>query len=114
MKKFLPREKGYSTKALHSGQSSEKWNTGAIVPPVHLTSTYRINDIENITNIYSRYDNPSRSCLQECLASLDNAKYGLTFGSGMGTLTTIFLSLKSGDHILFGYDTYGGYYDLIV
>ncbi|XP_063702755.1 putative cystathionine gamma-lyase 2 [Culicoides brevitarsis] len=114
MQKFLPRTSGYATKALHDGQSSDKWTSGANVPPIHLTSTYKINDIENIQNIYGRYDNPNRTCLQECLASLDNAKYCLTFGSGMATMTTIFLSLKSGDHILFGYDTYGGYYDFIV
>lgn len=50
MKKFLPRKKGYLTKALHSGQSSDKWSSGANVPPIHLASTYKIRDIENIVS----------------------------------------------------------------
>uniref|UniRef100_A0A336LW77 cystathionine gamma-lyase n=1 Tax=Culicoides sonorensis TaxID=179676 RepID=A0A336LW77_CULSO len=114
MRKFRKGKKGYMTKAITVGQSSSKWASHANVPPIHLSSTYNIDDIENMNWIYSRYDNPSRNCLQECLASLDNAKHCVTYGSGVGTLTTLFLTLKSGDHILFGYDIYGGYYDLIV
>lgn len=52
MKRFLPRDKGYLTKALHCGQESEKWNTAANVPPIHLTTTYKINDIENIVSFF--------------------------------------------------------------
>lgn len=50
MKKFLPREKGYLTKALHAGQGSEKWSSLSNVPPIHLSSTYKIDDIENIVS----------------------------------------------------------------
>lgn len=54
-----------------------------------------------------RKGNPTRSVLEKCMASLDNAKYGLTYSSGMGALTTISQLLKSGDHIISSYDVIG-------
>lgn len=57
---------------------------------------------------YSRGNNPTRSVLQKCLASLDNARHGLVFASGLGATTSILTLLNSGDHILVGDDVYGG------
>ena len=57
---------------------------------------------------YSRYKNPTRDVLEECLASLDNAKYGLTFSAGVGSLTAIITTLESGDGIVSTKDMYGG------
>uniref|UniRef100_A0A336M1T0 cystathionine gamma-lyase n=1 Tax=Culicoides sonorensis TaxID=179676 RepID=A0A336M1T0_CULSO len=117
MSEFRRGKKGYTTKAITAGQSSDKWASHANVPPIHLCSTYNITDITEIDNmnwIHSRYDNPSRSCLEECLASLDDAEYCVTYGSAVGALTTLLLTLKTGDHILLGSDLYGGYCDLII
>uniref|UniRef100_A0A336M8S4 cystathionine gamma-lyase n=1 Tax=Culicoides sonorensis TaxID=179676 RepID=A0A336M8S4_CULSO len=117
MSKFRRGKEGYMTKAITAGQSSDKWASNTNVPPIHLCSTYNITnitEIDNMTWIYSRYDNPSRSCLEECLASLDDAEYCVTYGSAVGALTTLFLTLKTGDHILLGSDLYGGYCDLII
>ena len=50
--------------------------------------------------IYSRYTNPTRSSLEECLASIENAKYCLTFGSGAGAVSSISYLLKAGDHVV--------------
>lgn len=57
---------------------------------------------------YSRSGNPTRNVLETCLASLDNAKYGLTFSSGLGATTCIISSLKAGDHMIAGNDLNGG------
>ncbi|ALC39208.1 Eip55E, partial [Drosophila busckii] len=57
---------------------------------------------------YSRSGNPTRNVLETCLASLDNAKYGLTFSSGLGATTAVLTMLNSGDHIIMGDDVYGG------
>lgn len=57
---------------------------------------------------YSRGNNPTRTVLQKCLASLDNAKHGLVFASGLGSTTAILTLLSSGDHIIVGDDVYGG------
>lgn len=56
MKKFLPRPKGFGTRALHEAQSPSQWSSNATMPPIHLTSTYKIDDIENmvwVTFIFS-------------------------------------------------------------
>src|SRR5215831_14272224 len=60
--------------------------------------------------IYSRTDNPTRSALQEALASLESAEYALAFSSGMGATTTVLLLLKQGDHVISSRDVYGGTY----
>jgi cystathionine gamma-lyase len=58
---------------------------------------------------YSRSGNPTRDALEKRLAALENAKYGLAFGSGLGAETTLALSLlKKGDHVIGFDDLYGG------
>lgn len=57
---------------------------------------------------YGRSGNPSRTVLEECLASLENGKYGLTFSSGLGATTSVMSLLSAGDHIVCGDDVYGG------
>jgi cystathionine beta-lyase/cystathionine gamma-synthase len=61
---------------------------------------------------YSRTDNPTRTALQNALASLEDAKYGLAFSSGMGAATTTMLLFKRGDHVISSRDVYGGTYRL--
>ena len=62
---------------------------------------------------YSRTGNPTRSALQDCLASLEGAAHGLAFGSGMAAEDTLLRTLSPGDHIVLGNDAYGGTYRLI-
>ena len=57
---------------------------------------------------YGRSGNPTRDVLEQCLASLDNGKYGLTFSSGLGATTIITQLLDAGDHIISSDDVYGG------
>ena len=57
---------------------------------------------------YGRSGNPSRDCLEKCLAALDGAEYALAFSSGLAATSTITHLLKSGDHIVCMDDLYGG------
>src|ERR1043165_3961267 len=100
----------FATRAIHAGQEPEP-STGAITPPIFQTSTFA----QSAPGVhkgydYSRTDNPTRTALQEALASLESAKYALAFASGMGATTTVLLLLKKGDHVVSSQDVYGGTY----
>ena len=100
----------FATRAIHAGQEPEP-ATGAITTPIYQTSTFA----QSAPGVhkgydYSRTDNPTRTALQEALASLESAEYGLAFSSGMGATTTILLLLKQGDHVISSRDVYGGTY----
>jgi len=100
----------FETKAIHVGQEPDP-STGAIIVPIYQTSTY----VQKSPGVhkgyeYSRTDNPTRKALQDCLASLEERKYGLAFGSGMAAIATVLTLLKSGDQIIASDDLYGGTY----
>src|SRR2546427_3514009 len=98
---------GFSTRAIHAGQDPDPV-TGSVTVPVYLTSTYQQpGPGKEGKYVYSRTANPTRTALEECLASLEEGRYGLAFSSGMAATTTILLSLKKGDHIVAGDDIYG-------
>ncbi len=102
----------FETRAIHAGQSPDV-ATGAVITPIYQTSTYAQTAVgEHKGFDYSRTVNPTRSALEECLASLENARYGLAFSSGMGAITTLLLLLKAGDHVVVADDVYGGTYRL--
>lgn len=48
--------------------------------------------------------------LEEVVASLEKAKYGLCFSSGLGAANTVIHTLKAGDHLVAMGDVYGGIY----
>lgn len=100
----------FETKAIHVGQEPDP-ATGAIIVPIYQTSTY----VQKSPGMhkgyeYSRTDNPTRKALQECLASLEEGKYGLAFASGMAAIATVLTLLKAGDQIVASDDLYGGTY----
>jgi cystathionine beta-lyase/cystathionine gamma-synthase len=113
-KKAGSQQLGFATRAIHVGQKPEP-ATGAITVPIYQTSTYA----QSAPGVhkgydYSRTDNPTRTALQEALASLEDTKYSLAFSSGMGAATTALLLLKHGDHVLSSRDVYGGTYRLFM
>ena len=80
-----------------------------VIPPICLSTTFKQDGPgEHRGFEYSRSGNPTRMVLEKCLASLDNAKYGLTFSSGLGATTTVLSMLSNGDHVIVGDDVYGG------
>src|SRR4030067_1678111 len=100
----------FETKAIHIGQQPDP-STGAIIVPIYQTSTYvQRSPGAHQGYEYSRTDNPARKALQECLAALEEGKYGLDFASGMAAIATVLTLLKSGDQIIASDDLYGGTY----
>lgn len=102
----------FETRAIHAGQEPEP-ATGAVITPIYQTSTYAQQAVgEHLGYDYARTDNPTRTALQECLASLERGRYALTFASGMAAISTLLLYFKQGDHIVVADDVYGGTYRL--
>jgi cysteine-S-conjugate beta-lyase len=102
----------FSTKAIHIGQVPDA-TTGAMVPPVYLTSTY-IQEEPGVTKgyDYTRAGNPNFTNLEQTLAALENGKYATVFSSGLGALTAVANLLSAGDNVLAMDDLYGGSYRL--
>src|SRR5690554_4677321 len=100
----------FATKAIHAGQQPDP-ATGAVVTPVYQTSTYQMTSPgEHKGFEYSRVDNPTRKALEDCLAALENGRYGLAFSSGMAAIDAVIRLLKPGDEVITGEDLYGGSY----
>jgi cystathionine gamma-lyase/cystathionine beta-lyase len=100
----------FGTRAIHAGQEPDP-TTGAVMTPIYQTSTYwQESPGKHKGYAYARGKNPTRSALENCLASLENAKYGLCFSSGMGATDAVIKMLKPGDEVITGNDLYGGTY----
>jgi len=102
----------FSTKAIHVGQEADP-TTGATIVPVYQTSTYtqtRVGEHKGFD--YSRTINPTRLALERQLASLEGARYGSAFASGMSATSAVVGLLSAGDHVVVGDDLYGGTYRL--
>ena len=103
----------FETCAIHDGQEPDP-STGAILTPIYATSTYVQDEVGKHKGYeYSRTGNPTRTALQECLASLENAKHGLAFASGLAASDAVLRLLLPGDHIVIPDDAYGGTYRLV-
>ena len=106
------RQPGFATRAVHVGQGPDL-ATGAVVQPIHLATTFAQQGVGRHQGYeYSRSGNPTRSALEECLASLEQAKHALAFASGLGAESTLLLLLKPDDHVVYMEDVYGGTYRL--
>jgi len=104
--------KGFGTRAIHAGNDPDP-STGAIMPPVYLSSTY-VQEAPCVLKgyDYSRTCNPTRTALERNLAALEGGAHGLAFSSGMSAINTVLSLLSSGDHVLSSNDLYGGTYRL--
>ena len=105
-------KQGFSTRAIHAGQEPDP-TTGAIMIPLYLTSTY----VQSSPGVhkgweYSRTHNPTRKAFENCLASLEDGKFGFGFASGCAATTTVLHMLKQGDHVIANDDMYGGTFRL--
>ena len=105
-------KKGFETRSIHSGQSSDP-STGAVMTPIYATSTYEQEGPgEHKGYEYSRSANPTRKALEDCISDLEDGMTGHAFASGMAATSTIIDLLDSGDHIVACDDLYGGTYRL--
>lgn len=111
---YLPYPKGFSTAAIHHDQGPDKWDSLALTTPIVTSANYKYITPGNFKKyVYSRDGNPTREVLENVLAKLDNAKYGLAFASGSGAISTVLGLLNSGDHLISGNDIYGGTHALL-
>jgi cystathionine gamma-lyase len=112
MAKTKQHKVNFATKAIHAGQHPEKI-TGAVTIPIFQTSTYSNNKLGETTGYdYARTANPTRTALQDCLAELENGKFGFCFSSGMSAVSAVINLFKAGDHIVCSNNVYGGTYRL--
>ncbi len=104
---------GFSSKAIHIGSHPDP-TTGAIMPPIYQTSTYvQSSPGKHQGYEYSRSHNPTRSRLEECLASLEKAQFALVTASGMSAVMLVMHAFPEGSTILCGDDVYGGTYRIL-
>jgi len=107
------QEPGFATRAIHVGQEAEP-TTGATVVPIYATSTYTQEAPGHHKGYeYSRTGNPTRTALEQCLASLEGGERCLGFASGSAATTAILAQLKPGDEVAAAADLYGGTYRLL-
>jgi cystathionine gamma-lyase len=108
----MMKEMKFETKVIHVGGEPDP-TTGAIMPPIYQTSTYvQSSPGEHKGYEYTRSHNPTRTRLEECLASLENAKHCLVTASGLAASSLIMHMLPKGSKVLCGDDVYGGTYRL--
>ena len=102
-----------ATKAILIGSQPDEL-TGSVIPPIYQTSTFaQTSPGEHKGYEYTRSHNPTRTRLESCLASLENATFSLVTSSGMSACSLILQSLPHGSKILCGDDVYGGTYRLL-
>lgn len=106
---------GSNTRFVHAGQEFEP-RTGAVVPPLHFSSTYAQDGIGNLRSgyEYGRGGNPTRDALQAQLAGAEFGTHAFSFSSGLAAEDSLIRAiLRPGDHIVLGNDAYGGTFRLI-
>ena len=102
------KQPGFATRAIHAGQEPDR-ETGAVVPPIYATSTYVQEELGKHKGYeYARVSNPTRTRLEENLASLEGGIASRVFASGMAAINAICTMFKSGDHVVCGNNLYGG------
>jgi cystathionine beta-lyase/cystathionine gamma-synthase len=100
------------TKFIHAGAEPDP-STGAIMTPIFQTSTFvQAAPGQHKGYEYARSQNPTRTALEEALAAIENAKYGLAFSSGVAATDAVIKLLAPGDEVVAGADMYGGTYRL--
>ncbi|MBS3940989.1 MAG: cystathionine gamma-synthase [Actinobacteria bacterium] len=103
----------FETRAIHVGQDPDP-RTGAVVVPIYQTSTFAQHGVgEHSGYEYARTGNPTRTALQQCLASLEGTEQAVCFASGMAAEDAILRLLSPGDHVIMANDVYGGTWRLV-
>lgn len=100
----------FNSKTIHGGQQPDA-AYGAVMPPIYQTSTYAQTTPGGHKGFeYSRSANPTRTALENSLASIENGNYGLAFGSGLAAIDAVVKLLNPGDEVVSTNDLYGGSY----
>ena len=108
----MKKKMKFNTKAIHGGQILDP-AYNSVMTPIYQTSTYaQSSPGEHKGYEYSRTHNPTRTNLENSIASLENGKYGLAFSSGLAAIDALLKTLKPGDEVISTNDLYGGSYRL--
>jgi cystathionine gamma-synthase len=108
-----PDRWGFETRAIHAGQQPDPV-TGAVVPPISVSTTFAQHGVGRHGGFeYSRSANPTRAALEACLASLEGARHGFAFASGLAAEDAVLRQLRPGAGVVLGGDAYGGTFRLI-
>ncbi len=99
-----------NTQLIHAGVEPDP-STGAIMTPIYQTSTY----VQSAPGVhkgyeYARTQNPTRTALQNALATIEQGKYALSFGSGLAATDAVMKLLNPNDEVISTNDLYGGTY----
>lgn len=103
----------FNTRVIHGGQENTDPAYGSVMTPIYQTTTYKQSTPGGHKGFeYSRSGNPTRSALENALASIETGTFGLAFGSGLAAIDAVLKLFKSGDEIIATNDLYGGSYRL--
>lgn len=105
---IMKNNSGFATRSIHVGNEPDP-STGAVAPPIFATSTYALEELGKTKGYdYSRAGNPTRTRLEENLASLEAGVAARVFSSGMAAVSAIASLMKAGEHIVASNNLYGG------
>ncbi len=105
-----PNKSGFSTRAIHAGQTPDP-TTGSVTVPIYQTSTYVQDELGQHKGYeYARVQNPTREALEDNVAALENGLAGHAFASGMAAISTLLTLTRTGDHVVCSQNVYGGTY----
>jgi cystathionine gamma-synthase len=106
-------DRGFETRAIHAGQDPDPFS-GAVVPPISVSTTFAQKGVgRHYGWEYARSANPSRASLEVNLASLEGARHGYAFASGLAAEDAVLRQLQAGAGVVLGGDAYGGTFRLI-
>jgi cystathionine gamma-lyase/cystathionine beta-lyase/cystathionine gamma-lyase/homocysteine desulfhydrase len=104
------KTRGFATRAIHAGQQPDP-STGAVTVPIYATSTYVHDELGRHKGYeYARVQNPTRAALETNVAALEGGVSGHAFASGMSAIATLMTLVKTGEHVVFSRNVYGGTY----
>jgi len=103
----------FNTKTIHGGQKDVDPAYGSVMPPIYQTTTFSQTTPGGHKGFeYARSGNPTRAALERSVASIENGKFGMAFGSGLAAIDAVIKLLKPGDEVVSTNDLYGGSYRL--
>ena len=103
----MKKIKKFNSKVIHGGHGSDP-DTGAVMPPIHLSSTFKQKTPGDFKYEYSRAGNPTREILEKLLSEIEEGKYGFAFSSGLAAINCLVDAMENNYHIICSDDVYGG------
>jgi cystathionine gamma-synthase len=99
----------FETLTVHAGHAPDA-ATGAVVPPIQMSTTFKQDAVGQTRGgfEYSRSDNPTRRALEAAIASLEGAKHGFAYASGLAATQNLLYLTEPGQRVIMSDDVYGG------